>query len=389
MSLLTLVRRNLLRHPVRSLLTVGAALVAMFLLVFLRSVVTTLDDAVNQVSADRIVTQSAVSLFINMPESYLVQIQDVQGVESVMRLQWFGGVYKDPENFFAQFAVDTELFLDQFEECVFVDGQPEDWVADRQGCIIGRALAEKHGLKIGDTVPLLGTIFVQPGLKAWEFNVRGIYRSTRANLDESTMWFHYDYLREALENGGAEGPGGVGVYYIKKQKGVPTSDVTKRVDALFELGPQRTLTQPESVFQASFVSMFGNLPDFLGWIGGAVLFALLLTIFNTMLISAAERIRDVGIMKALGFRDGTCARLYVLESMLLVALGGFTGIALAWFSVSSFRKSFGTSIPNYNVRVETVVFAAVLILVVGLVGGMIPAWKARKLEAAEALRGDI
>ncbi|MEZ6197766.1 MAG: ABC transporter permease [Planctomycetota bacterium] len=391
MSLFRLIRRNVMRHPVRSLLTLGAALVAMFLLVFLRSVLTTLDDSVKSVATNRIVTQSAVSLFVNLPASYQPKIEGIEGVESVCRFQWFGGVYKEPQNFFAQFAVDPETMLAQYDECQIPADQAAAFKADRRGCIIGETLAERFGWKIGDRVPILGTIFTKEG--AWEFDVRGIYRSERANFDAGTMYFHFDYLDEMLESEKAEGPRGVGVFIVKLSDEADPVAVSDAIDALFAGGPQRTRTQTEAAFQAGFITMLGNVPSFLGWIGGAVFFALALTLINAMLISSSERIRDTGVMKALGFSNRTCGLVYLGESLLLSLTGGLLGLGLGYLTVQPMRQTLGSTpgiaLPFYDVRTDTAVMAVAAALLIGLLAGIAPALRAARLDPAEALRAEV
>jgi len=387
MSLRRLVFRNLMRHPVRSSMTGLAAVVATYLLIFLRSMLTTLDDAVQAVATNRIVTQSAVSLFVNLPLSYKNKIERIEGVESVTRYQWFGGVYRDPSNFFAQFAVDPPVFLEQYDECVISEDARTTFLSDRRACIVGRDLADKFGFKVGQTIPLLGTIFARD--EAWEFTVAGIYSSTRANFAENELFFNFEYLRETLEAGEARGPEGVGVFVVKiADDGDPTA-IGVEIDSLFSGGPQRTRTQSESAFQAGFVTMLGNIPSFLGWIGGAILFALVLTLVNAMLISGEERMRDVGLLKALGFGNYTCALVLLSESMALSLGGGLMGILLAAFSVSGTKEVLGglrgVSLSGYNIRDETLIAAFLVVLAVGLVGGIMPALRASRLRVSEAL----
>ena len=390
MTLGTLVRRNILRHPVRSGLTMLAAMVAFFLLVFLRSIVTTLDDAVNAVARNRVIVQSAVSLYVELPENYRSKIAAVEGVESVGPMTWFGGVYRDPSNFFGQFAIDPTTFLDQYTECVLDDEEERAFLADRRACLVGMGLMRRFPeFEIGAKVPLEGTIFRRTDGRAWEFTIAGIYESTSANLDESTMWFHHDFLRESLEEGGAEGPDGVSVYVVKVADGYDAARVAEAIDAVFSGGPQRTRTQSEAAFQAGFVSMMGNIPRFVGWIGAAVLFALLLTIANTTLIASAERVKEVGVMKALGFSKASCGGLFVIESSVITIMGGIAGVVLADVSVPVFRQVFGTMLPNFAVRDETMVLALSFAVVSGVVGGLGPAVATSRVSPAEAFRSEI
>lgn len=386
MSLGSLAWRHAWSHPVRSLLTVGAVAVAVFLVCFLRSIVTSLDAAVTASASNRIVVGSAVSLFQSLPIAYRTTVSEMEGVEDVCSYTWFGGRYQSESNFFAQFGTDPEAMMRMWPEVVLPDEQKRAFVEDRQGCIVGAALADRFGWKIGDTVPLIGTIYRRYDGAEWAFNVRGIYRSTKANVDEVTLFFHWDYLDEVLERGDADGPRGTSVLMVKIAPGYTPEDVSTRIDDHYAAGPQRTRTQPEAAFQASFISMLGNLPVFLGSIGGAVLVALFFGVVNTMTMAARERTRSMGILGALGFGRDAPLRLYLLEAALLVGIGAGVGLLLAWVSQEAFRRLLGTQIPMYHVATDTMVGAGVVALVIAFLAGGIPAFQAARLRAAEALR---
>lgn len=386
MSLGRLVLRHILSHPVRSLLTVSAVGVAMFLFCFLRSIVTSLESAVKDSASNRIVTASAVSLFQSLPTSYRPQIEDLPGVESVSRLTWFGGLYKDESGFFGQFGTDPETLSRQYPELVLPPEERAEWFRDRKGCIIGRGLAEKYGWSVGDEIPIIGTIYPRNDGSEWRFTVSGVYRSLKANVDEMTMYFHWSYLDETLERGDAQGPRGTSVFVVRVKDGWRGEDISSAIDAYYSGGPQRTRTQSEAAFQADFVNMLGNLPTFLGMIGAAVLLAILLGIVNTMTIAARERVRSMGILKSLGFTDAVAARLYLLESTVLVGLGAIGGVGIAYLSVPFFRKMFGVQIPMYDVAPETLVLAGLLTVTIGLLGGAVPAVQSARMRAVDALR---
>lgn len=386
MTLERLVRRQAMSHPVRALLTIGAVAVAIFLLCFLRSIITSLDAAVQESSGRRIISASAVSLFQSLPASYNEAIAAIDGVDTVSRFTWFGGVYKDPENFFAQFGTDPELLMSQYPEIRLPEADKQAWYADKRGAIIGTGLAEKFGWEVGDTVPLIGTIYPRAGDQPWEFTIRGIYRSTKANVDEVTLYFHWEYLDESLEAGEAMGPRGTSVYLIRLEDGWDAEEVAQAIDDYYAGGPQRTRTQPEAAFQADFVNMMGNLPTFLGMIGAAVLIAIVFGVVNTMTIAGRERLRSMGVLKSLGFSDRVPMRLYLMESTMLVLTGGAIGIALAWATQGVLRATFGTFIPVYHVSQDTYLMAVVACIGVGLAGGLVPAVRAARLRPVEALR---
>ena len=388
MSLFRLVWRNLLSHPVRSMLTVGGIALAVYLFCFLRSIVTSLDAAVTASKSNRMVVTSAVSLFQALPTSYLPKIKGIDGVEEACNFTWFGGRYQKPENFFAQFATDPEELLVIYPEAELPEDQKQAWYADRQGAIIGAGLAEKYGWKPGDQVPIMGTIYVRQDGSEWTFNINGVYVSRSALVDEQTMFFHWDYLDLTLDSGDAVGmgPRGSNVYILRIKEGYDPADIAEAIDSHYEGGPQRTRTQPEAAFQASFVNMMGNLPVFLGTIAGAVLVAILFGVVNTMTMAARERTRSMGILKSLGFPSSVPARLYLTEAALLALIGGSLGIGLAKLTELPIRRALGTQIPMYHVAPRTILMAAGICVLVGVLAGVVPAWRASRLRPADALR---
>lgn len=380
-----LVAKNLLAHPIRTLFTILSLVIAVFLVCTLRSLIVGLDAGVAASASNRLIVQSAVSLFVDLPLSYQAKIEALPGVETTTRFQWFGGYYKEQSNFFAQFGVDPEKLFDMYPEVQVIDGSAEAFVRGRTSCVIGEELSRKYGFKVGDRIPIVGTIFSKNG-GAWEFDVAAIYRSTSATVDNSTMYFQFDYLRETLEQGGAEGPSGVGVYILRTKPGVDPVNVMRTVDAEFERGPQVVQCTTEAEFNRQFVSMLGSVPTFLGSIGGAVLFAIFLAVLNTMLMAGRERTRDIGIIKAMGWSDRAAFGLLLAESMLLCTIGGGLGIALSVLSADALGAMFRMLVPFYSVSHETVGLAALCTLSLGLGAGIMPAVRASRLRVVQALR---
>jgi putative ABC transport system permease protein len=382
----SLIPRNLLAHPVRTILTLASLVAATLLVLILETVVASLDAGVQGTAANRLVVQSAVSLFVNLPESYQTKIEAVEGVEEVAKWQWFGGIYRDPSNFFAQFGVDADRLFDLYPEFEVVDGSAEDFIRERSTCVVGVDLVRKYGFKVGDTVPLMGTIFPRTDGGAWEFRVAGVYRSKVNSADNSSFFFHYPYLAQALEVGAAEGPPGVGVYILRVAPGQSAEAVMRRTDDLFAGGPQRVQTTTEAEFARQFVSMLGNVPTFLGSIGGGVLFAILLAAVNTMLMAARERTQELGVLKALGFSDGVLFRLFLLESLMLCGAGGLLGTGLAFAAEPGLKSFLGAFLPGFDFGPGAAAHGIGLSLFVGLLAGIVPAWRARRLVAVDALR---
>jgi len=382
----TLVTKNLARYKLRFVLTVLSLAVAIFLLCVLRSLVVALNAGVADASANRVIAQSKVSLFVQLPQSYGPRLEQVAGVESVAPWTWFGGYYQDPSNFFAQFATDAEKLFEVYTEIQIVEGSKADFLASRKACILGAETAKKYGIDVGDTMPIIGALYPTTDGAPWDFQVAALYRTTKKSVDENTLFFHYDYLEQSLESGAATGPTGVGLYVLKIAPGHEPVDVMSEVDALFENGPQAVQATSESEFQAQFVSMVGNVPLLVSSIGGGVMIAILLAVLNTMLMSAREQTRDIGVLKALGFTDGSVFGLLFLQSVVLCSLGGLLGVLLALGSEAGLASAIGSMFPGYRITSGTLIEAALATAAIGLLAGLAPALRARALSVIDALR---
>jgi len=307
-------------------------------------------------------------------------------VDSVARLQWFGGYYQDPSSFFAQFGVDPEEFLGMYPEFDIVEGDRDRFLNERTACIVGRQTADRYGFKVGDTVPIVGTIFQRRDGTPWEFQVAGIYELESIVWDETTIFFPFDYLEESLDAGAASGPSGSGVLYIHLEETANPVNIAAEVDGLFENGPQRVQTTTEAEFNAQFVSMVGNIPFFVTTIGGGVLAAILLAVINTMLLAGREQRHDMGVLKALGFSDWAVFGVLLGQGVLLCVFGGAMGIGLAQASAPSIATVLGTMFPGFEMTSDILTGACTLSLGIGLLSGALPAAASRKLLAVDAFR---
>ncbi len=379
--------RNVLGHPVRSLLTVGAVAVAVFLVCMLQAVTSGLSRTLDAAAANRLLVQSAVSLFVDLPLAYQQKLASIPGIDAICKWQWFGGRYEqDKGGFFPQFGIDPETFLVSYPEMTVVDGDYAAFQKERTACMVGSDTATKYGWKVGQTVPITGTIFQRTDGRPWEFTVRAIYTSTSAAVDKISLYFHYDYLRESVEQGGATGPEGVGVYMLRVTPGTDPLTVQQAADALFENGPQRVQTTTEAEFNRQFISMLGDVPTLLRLIGGAVLFAIFFAVLNTMLMAGRERTRDLGIMKALGFTDRTAGLLLLAESLALCAIGAALGLLLGLLAEAPFAMMTAAFLPGFGFDRDTALLGAMVALGVGMIAGILPGLRAARLTTVDALR---
>lgn len=380
-----LVWRNLLRRPLRSILTMLSIAVAIFLICGLRTLVTTISSGVQHANSRRLAVMSSTGLFAELPLHYQAEIERVPGVEMTTKFQWFGGYYRSMQHFFAQFAVDPETMFDMYPECKVPAEQVEAFRRQRTGCIIGDRLVKEFGWKIGDTIPIIGALHPHPEDRAWEFQVAGIYHSDVPSFDNRTLFLRWDYFEETLRQG--DQPPGVGVYSIRVEPGADVPRIIADVEEAFRESEQRVDCITEAEFQRQFVTMFGNIPLFVGWIGTGVVLAILLASINTMLMAMREQSRDIGIQKSLGFTDGSMFALLATQALLLCLVGGGFGIVLAWAAQPVIADWMAQMFPGFSITAGTYAIAAAVTLGIGLAAGALPAHRARRLRCIEALRG--
>ncbi len=379
-----LIPAHVRRNRLRTALTVGSVAVALFLFCLLRTVVTSIEATVSKTASTRVITSSAVSLFVNLPISAWEKIRSVEGVRSVTHWTWFGGVYQDPKNFFARFATDPasmrEVYGDRHEAGPIFLLTAKEWDAfegDRTACIIGKDIADKYRISVGDTMPFIGTIY--PG--DYVFKVAGIYTTGSPSFDQQTMFFQWKYLDEVQG-----GLGSASTFTSDLASPDLAPEVSARVDAIFESSANRSVTLTEQAFQAQFVQMWGNYTLFLSFIGGAVLVSAFMVTLNTLLLNARERVTEVGVLKTLGFPDVSIGVLNLAEGVALCGLGGVLGAGLAKASEPAVFSVLKIFVPTFTVLPETLAAAVGIGLGLGLLSGLIPGILAARIPVVKALR---
>lgn len=382
MKYLGLVWRNAWRKKIRTSLTILSVLVAFLLFSLLNAIGYAFRAGEDMAAAERLVVIHKISLINPLPISYQNRIASTPGVQSVAHASWFGGYYQDPQNQFPQFPTDPRSYFDMYPELVLPGEQLESWVNNRTGAVVGTALAEQFGWKVGDRVPIQATIWTKAdGGRTWEFDIEGIFSSTDPRGATAFMLFQYDYFEEAR----AFGKGTVGWYILRLEPGANPVEVADAIDAQFANSSSETQTSTEAAFAASFAKQFGNIALIVTLILGAVFFTLLLVAGNTMSQSVRERIPELAVMKTLGFRDGSVLALVLSESVMIIAIGGLLGLGIGWLVIEGMAREMGAMLPGIYLSPEAIATGALLILGAGIVAGIFPALKAMRLSIVEAL----
>jgi len=352
MKLARLIWKNATRNARRTVLTVLSITVSIFLLSSLQAILDKLESLGqgSDTSNLRLVVHRSTSLTEVLPIKYLETVQSMPGVKYVVGVTWFGGVYKDPQNFFANFAATTDHFEDVYDDYRIPPDQLAAWKSERSAVLVGRKLMEQYGWTVGQRITLTGTIYpFDP-----ELIIRGVYTAPSDESQERALFFHWEYLDEALGR-----PGQVGSLAVKAASAETVPKLMDAIDRTFHNTDAETKTETEKAFNLSFVSMLGNVKVLLNAISLTVVFTILLVAGNTMAMSIRERTGEVAVLKTLGFRPRAVLLLLVGEAVMIALVGGVAG-ALGAKTTYAFIQITST---------KGRVFGLIYALGVGLLGG--------------------
>jgi putative ABC transport system permease protein len=378
MKFLPLLLANLRRKKVRTLLTIGSFVVALFLFGLLAAVRAGFRQGIDIAGADRLVVIGRTGVIQPLPLPYMERIRRIPGVKDVAHSTWFGGIYQDPKNFFAQFVVEPDQWQQMYPEFKVPAADWAAFKADRQGVVVGAKLAQRFGWKVGDHVPLKSPGYLGGG--SWDFNVRAIYRGSRPQDDEGQMWIQHKYFYEKAPQ---YWQGIVGWYVVRVASPDEALRVSKAIDQEFANSTSETRTQTESAFAASFMKQMGNIEFLILAIGSIVFFTLLLVTGNTMAISVRERTGELAVLKAVGYSDRFVLAFVLGESLLIAAVGGAIGL---WFANGMAGQDITNGILPMYLSGWALAAGVAVALATGLVAGVLPAVSAMRLSVVDALR---
>jgi putative ABC transport system permease protein len=389
MKFAPLVLKHLRKNWIRTLSTVLAMSVCIFLFCTLHTVVEAVEFGLHSGNASRLVTRHYVSLVYNLPLTYKQRVAAIPGVQQTVIQAWFGGIYRDPKNFFANYAVEPVPFLEVFPEFVLPPDQREKWLGDMRGCIVGRKLAQRFGWKLGDVIQLESSIPPYRIGHPFEFVIDGIYDTDERKYpgtDLNSLYFNYNYLYESTGRRVS-----IGWLTVKIDDPKNAGKLSKTIDAEFENSDTPTKTETEQAFLAGFVAMAGNLALLLNGIGLAVAFTILLVTANTMSIAVRERRQEIAVLKTLGFPSPLVMSLILGEALLIGILGGVVGLVLSKILLGILPEipvlgDIVATYPNFGLSVPTAALGLGIALLLGLAAGFFPAVTGYRARIADTLR---
>ena len=378
---LPLILKNSWRNRRRTLLTILSVGVSLCLLGILMAIYHAFYfSEPNASQALRLVTRNKVSLAFPMPQSYREKIRQIPGVQEVGISQWFGGVYIDrrPEHMFARFAVEPDKIFTIHGEMTIPEDQKKAFQQERTACIAGRLLAEKYNWHLGERITLQGDIFPV----TLELTLRGVF--DHADNPE-VLYFSREYLEESLPLGRR---GNAGTFNILARSTEDVPRIEKAVDEQFSNSPVQTKTETESAFSLSFVAFLGNIKAFLLSVCAAVTFTIVLVSANTIAMSVRERVREVGVLKTLGYTRGAILGIILGEAVTISLVGGVLGVGLATVLAGVVRHApaFILQLRMLTIGLPVAALCLLVAALIGLVSAFVPAFQASRISIMEALR---
>jgi putative ABC transport system permease protein len=386
MKFLPIVWRNLLRRKFRTFFTMGAIFFAFLLFGVLMAIKSAFGMGVELAGQGRLMVIDKVSIINPLPASYENQIRQIPGVTDIAHANWFGGYYQDVRNQFATFATDPESWLRVYpKEFELPEDQKKAWIADRTGAIVGADTARKYGFKVGQRVPIQGTIYQRPDRGPWEFTIDGIYDSKIKGADKTNLLFNYQFLRETIpEQSGFRDRYNWYVFTISDPDRAP--EIAAKIDATFANSPSETKTNTEKAFVSDWAKQVGDIGKIMMWIVAMAMFTILLVAGNTMAQAIRERTNELAVLKTLGFGEGRILSLVLLESIAIALVGGGLGLALSYAFITIGGDPTHGLLPAFYFPTSQIIVGVLLVLALGIASGFLPAWQASRLRIVDALR---
>lgn len=374
-----LILRNLFRNKLRTILTLLLMAAIFFFVSTLLSILANFETAASSGEGqNRLGVQSAISLANPLPLSHEAKIRTLPGIVDIAKLQWVGAYYKEPRNFFANFAVDHDKMETVWDDYSTPEDQLEAFKADRTGAIVGPELMKRYGWKIGDRVTLIGQILpFNP-----EVTIRGVYKH---KFDSSSFFFHFDYFYEATK----EITGGtVGTFWVRVEDPRNMAAISQQIDDMFRNSEYPTETFTEKEFQQQFMAMIGNIKLLFTVVSLCSIFMVVLLAAITMSMAARERVTEVAVLKAIGFTRGTILAIMLVEFIALGLMGGALGtfgakVVYRFVNMTEVTQGF---LVAFEVNTETVLTCLAAAAVVGLLAGGLPAMRSARLSVVDGLR---
>ncbi len=377
-----LIWAGLWRKRARTLFTMASIVVAFLLFGLLQGINQGFNTVLANLDVDRLYVSAKTNMTDGLPISYGARIRAVPGVRAASHWTYFGGYYQNARNAIPAFATDAEQLFKVYKEMKIKPEYLEAMQRTRTGVLITEPLAKQYGWKVGDRIPLGTSIWTtKQNSSTWMFDVVGTFDTSAYGAGFPSFYINQDYFKENSAFGGD-----VAHYYL-----VGITDphqatrISNAIDAMFANSSYETRTQTESALAQMQLKQLGDINFIANAIVGAVLFTLLFLTANTMMQSVSERTPELAVLKTLGFSDGKVLALVLIEALALCLFAAAVGLGIAAFAFNSgaLKQIFG----GFTMPLIVMTMGGGVALLLALVSGLPPAWRAKQLNIVDALAG--
>lgn len=372
------------RHATRTIFTFLSIVIAFTIFGLLAALRHGVSGQLTYAVAQRLNTSNANLQGGGMPISYYQKIASVSGVIAATYIFTFNGYYKDPHNRVSGFFVPSNNVFKIYPEFKLTQNERQAWLIDRQGAIVGPALAKQMGWKAGDTIPVQ-LMPQKNGSTTWYFHLDGVYVTDLPAVYQSYFVAHYDYFNES---------GGIPVFQntageFIERIGDPRNAqrISNAIDAIFTHSSPQTFTEPEQTETVSYLRQFADIYAMSLYVGLAVYISLLLIVANSMAQSVRERTNEFVLLRVLGFRHLRIVSLIWLESLLLMMAGTVAGLVLGYCAVLLLYPHVANLLSTFSLTWQPVLWGILLCVIFSLLASVVPVQRIAHLHVGAVLRG--
>jgi putative ABC transport system permease protein len=370
--------KYVLRRRVRSALTIGGVAVAMFLFYSVQAMYQGVRDATQETAGDTKLIVYRMDRYCpfssTLPQDYETKIAKVPGVKSVLPVKIVVNNCRTALDIvtFKGVPPDT-LAHNMIGNIKLKEGSTDAWKARSDSAIIGPRLASKRGLKIGDSLAVSNITI----------NVAGILDSTEPQ-DQNVAYTHIDFLQRSSDNK----VGIVTQFNVTVNDPAQLNSVAKAIDETFRYSQDPTSTWSEKAFTARAANDIIELVKFARWLGWGCIAGVFALVFNAIVLSVRDRVRDYAVMQTLGYDRRLIIGLVITESVLLSLAGGLIGLGagIILTNLGSFSITVEGESIHVHAGIASALFGIVLCTVIGILAGLVPALNASRRNIAQCFR---
>lgn len=323
-------------------------------------------------SSHRLRTQGASSVAANLPVSYARKIAQVGGVKSVIYAAAIPAVFQDDPRHLLLQAVPQDHFFNTFPELIIDGGQRDAFLADKTSLMVGQAILDRYGWKLGQTVVLQTNVLKPDGEASWTFQVDAVYRSNDPKIPSDLTFIRYDYLNDARLQDKDQVLGFIETIDDPSR----AEKISATIDAAFASSTPRLRTQPENEAVQKQLSQFGDFEGIVVVIAGIVFLSMFLLAHNVWYERVDMRRREFAVMKVMGFQANLIFLLIVLEATVLTLSSAFAGMGIAAWASTWLRPHVSQLLMGFYLPTSAYGLAAGVALCFGVLSSLLPARRA-------------